>query len=330
MRSSAEIKAEIDALTAQMADGIPYGDSAARNVGIYDHILSGDHSGIDAYNRAVEQAVQNKLQRELTASENEKNRANALKIAELGKAEAAAERQQKADELKALKLAQARPEYMKLQKQMLDAVDNGNLEEAAIYKEQMAALEAEHGVSFGKDAQALIDARQAGNETKKKKDFIAQVLASDSPSDEDLDEAMANAKGLEDTSSVTKLTNKSNSLNLGKADAAMAAAIAAGDPDAIEAAASAYDELNKIKGYEGKKSNEARTKATKIRKNRAWVNKGRKTLDTVTIHDIMASEANNTTQGKVIKDGYTFEYKWLPGNKASITWNGKTKLFDLL
>lgn len=330
MRSSAEIKAEIDALSAQMANGIPYGDSAARNVGIYDHILSGDHSGIDAYNRAVEQAVQNKLQRELTASENEKNRANALKIAELGKAEAAAERQQKADELKALKLAQARPEYMKLQKQMLDAVDNGNLEEAAIYKEQMAALEAEHGVSFGKDAQALIDARQAGNETKKKKDFVAQVLASDSPSDEDLDEAMANAKGLEDTSSVTKLTNKRNSLDLGKADAAMAAAIAAGDPDAIEAAAASYDELNKIKGYEGKKSNEARTKATKIRKNRAWVNKGRKTLDTVTIHDIMASEANNTTQGKVIKDGYTFEYKWLPGNKASITWNGKTKLFDLL
>ena len=330
MRSSAEIKAEIDALTAQMADGIPYGDSAARNVGIYDHILSGDHSGIDAYNRAVEQAVQNKLQRELTASENEKNRENALKIAELGKAEAAAERQQKADELKALKLAQARPEYMKLQKQMLDAVDNGNLEEAEIYKEQMAALEAEHGVSFGKDAQALIDARQAGNATKKKKDFIAQVLASDSPSDDDLDEAMENAKGLNDTSSVTKLTNKRNSIDLGKADAALAAAIAAGDPDAIEAAAVAYDELNQIKGYEGKKSNEARTKATKIRKNRAWVAKGRKTLDTVTIHDIMASEANNTTQGKVIKDGYTFEYKWLPDNKASITWNGKTRVFNAL
>lgn len=330
MRSSAEIKAEIDALTAQMADGIPYGDSAARNVGIYDHILSGDHSGIDAYNRAVEQAVQNKLQRELTASENEKNRANALKIAEIGKAEAAAERQQKADELKALKLAQARPDYMKLQKQMLDAVDAGNLEEAEIYKEQMAALEAEHGVSFGKDADKLIAARQAGNATKKKRDFVAQVLASDSPSDEDLDEAMENAKGLEDTSSVTKLTNKRNSLNLGKADAALAAAIAAGDPDAIEAAASAYDELNQIKGYEGKKSNEARTKATTIRKNRVWVKNGHKALDTVTIHDILTADSQQQTKGKVQKGGYTFEYKWLPNDQASITWKGKTRKFDLL
>lgn len=330
MRSSAEIKAEIDALSAQMANGIPYENSAAHNVGVYDHILSGDHSGIDAYNRAVEQAIQNKLQRELTASEGDKNRENAFKIAEMSKLQAAEERQQKADELKALKLAQARPEYMKLQKQMLDAVDNGNLEEAEIYKEQMAALEQEHGMNFGSDADKLIAARQAGNETKKQKDFVAQVLASDSPSDDDFDEAMGYANGLKDTSSVTKLTNKRNSLNLGKADAALAAAIAAGDPDAIEAAAAAYDELNQIKGYEGKKTSEARTKATKIRKNRAWLNKGRKTLDTVTIHDILAAEQNNTTQGKVIKDGYTYEYKWLPGDKASITWNGKTRVFDAL
>lgn len=166
MRSSAEIKAEIDALSAQMADGIPYGDSAARNVGIYDHILSGDHSGIDAYNRAVEQAVQNKLQRELTASENEKNRANALKIAEIGKAEAAAERQQKADELKSLKAAQARPQYLEFQKKMLAAVDSGDLDEAAVYKAEMEALEAEHGMKFGGDAQSMIDAREAAKVRK--------------------------------------------------------------------------------------------------------------------------------------------------------------------
>jgi hypothetical protein len=166
MRSSAEIKAEIDALSAQIANGIPYEYSAAHNVGVYDHILTGDRSGIDAYNRAVEQAVQNKIQRELTASENEKNRANALKIAEIGKAEADAERKRKADELKALKLAQARPEYMELQNKMLKAVDDGNLDEAAIYKSKMEALEAEHGVQFGEDAQDLIDARQAAKQRK--------------------------------------------------------------------------------------------------------------------------------------------------------------------
>lgn len=166
MRSSAEIKAEIDALSAQIANGIPYEDSAAHNVGVYDHVLTGDRSGIDAYNRAVEQAVQNKIQRKLTASENEKNRANALKIAEIGKAEADAERQRKADELKALKLAQARPEYMELENKMLKAVDEGNMDEAAVYKSKMEALEAEHGANFGEDAQALIDARQAAKQRK--------------------------------------------------------------------------------------------------------------------------------------------------------------------
>lgn len=170
MRSSAEIKAEIDALTAQMADGIPYGDSAARNVGIYDHILSGDHSGIDAYNRAVEQAVQNKLQRELTASENEKNRENALKIAELGKAEAAAERQQKADEIKRLELAEARPQYLEFQKKMLEAADNGDLEEAKVQKANIEFLEAKHGMKFGDDAQSMIDARIKAKQRKAEKE----------------------------------------------------------------------------------------------------------------------------------------------------------------
>lgn len=166
MRSSAEIKAEIDALTAQMADGIPYANSEAHNVGVYDHILSGDHSGIDAYNRAVEQAIQNKLQRELTASENEKNRANALKIAELGKAEAAAERQQKADEIKRLELAEARPQYLEFQKKMLEAADNGDLEEAKVQKANIEYLEAKHGMKFGDDAQEMIDARVKAKERK--------------------------------------------------------------------------------------------------------------------------------------------------------------------
>lgn len=169
MRSSAEIAEEIRQLEAQIASGMPYGNSAAHNVAVFDHVYSGDRSGVDAFERAVEQAMQNKLQRELTASENQKNRENALRIAEMGKAEAAAERQQKADELKALKLAQARPEYMKLQKAMLDAVDAGNMDEAAIIKSQIDALEVEHGVHFGADSQGLIDAREQARIARQEK-----------------------------------------------------------------------------------------------------------------------------------------------------------------
>ena len=93
MRSSSEIAAEINALKAQIASGMPYGNSEAHNAAVFDHVYSGDRSGVDAFQRAIEQAMQNKLQRELTASENEQNRQNALKIAEMGK-ESAAEDQE--------------------------------------------------------------------------------------------------------------------------------------------------------------------------------------------------------------------------------------------
>lgn len=93
MRSSSEIAEEINALKAQIASGLPYGNSAAHNAAVFDHVYSGDRSGVDAFQRAIEQAMQNKLQRELTASENEQNRQNALKIAKLGK-ESAAEEQE--------------------------------------------------------------------------------------------------------------------------------------------------------------------------------------------------------------------------------------------
>lgn len=93
MRSSAEIAEEIRQLEAQIASGMPYGNSAAHNVAVFDHVYSGDRSGVDAFQRAIEQAMQNKLQRELTEREGEANRQNALKIAQLGK-ESAAEDQE--------------------------------------------------------------------------------------------------------------------------------------------------------------------------------------------------------------------------------------------
>lgn len=174
MRSSSEIAAEINALKAQIASGMPYGNSEAHNAAVFDHVYSGDRSGVDAFQRAIEQAIQNKMQRELTASENQKNRENALKIAEMGKAEAAAERQQKADELKALKLAQARPEYMKLQKAMLDAVDAGKFDEAAIYQEQLNALNAEHGFGVSKDVDKL---KQGWEDARAKAEKDAEIEA---------------------------------------------------------------------------------------------------------------------------------------------------------
>lgn len=169
-KSSAEIAQEIEALKQQMANGVPYENSPAYRAARFDWILEGKRDGLDAYQRAVDQAMQNKLQRELTASEGAANRENALKIAEMGKLQAVAERKAKEDEIKALKAAQARPNYLEYQKKMLEAVDSGDLEEAEVQKANMAALEAEHGMKFGGDAQAMIDARVAAKARKKAKE----------------------------------------------------------------------------------------------------------------------------------------------------------------
>lgn len=178
MRSSSEIAAEINALKAQIASGLPYGNSEAHNAAVFDHVYSGDRSGVDAFQRAIEQAIQNKMQRELTEREGEANRQNALKIAEIGKAEAVAERKQKADELKALKLAQARPEYMKIQKAMLDAVDAGKFDEAAIYQEQLNALNAEHGIGVSKNVETLKQGwKDAREKASQKRLNVANFLA---------------------------------------------------------------------------------------------------------------------------------------------------------
>lgn len=168
-KSSAEIAAEIEQLKQQMADGIPYENSHAYRAARFDWLLNGKRDGLDAYQRSVDQAMQNKLQREATAAEGAANRANAMAIAQIGKEQAAAERKAKEDEIKSLKAAQARPNYLEYQKKMLEAVDNGSLDEAAIYKADMEALEAEHGTKFGGDAQAMIDARVAAKAEKDKK-----------------------------------------------------------------------------------------------------------------------------------------------------------------
>lgn len=147
MRSSSEIAAEIRALKAQMADGMPYGNSAAHNAAVFDHVFSGDHSGIDQYNRAVEQAIQNKLQREATAKQNDLQRAAMLEIARMNKAEAKAEQAKRDEFHKAVRAAQAREQYAKNLSAYNEAQTNAEKQQ---YKLANEALEKEFGAgTFG-------------------------------------------------------------------------------------------------------------------------------------------------------------------------------------
>lgn len=60
-----------------------------------------------------------------------------------------------------VRLAQARPEYAKTQKAMLDAVDNGDMETADILQKQLQAYETEFGAdTFGQDSASILEARK--------------------------------------------------------------------------------------------------------------------------------------------------------------------------
>jgi len=180
-RSIEEIDAELAEVDRQIAMRNALGYKMARTKAILDH----DTSGLDRVYAALNAAEQNRIAREaqqafqageaektraFQGEQNDLNRKNTLDIALMNKQEAAAERARKEAETRALKMEQARPEYLKIQNKMLEAVDAGNLDEAAILKSQMEALEAEHGARFGSDAQGLIDAREKAIRAKSERE----------------------------------------------------------------------------------------------------------------------------------------------------------------
>lgn len=62
---------------------------------------------------------------------------------------------------RAVRIAQARPEYAKIQKSMLDAVDAGDMETADIMQKQLQAYETEFGAdTFGQDAASILESRK--------------------------------------------------------------------------------------------------------------------------------------------------------------------------
>lgn len=69
---------------------------------------------------------------------------------------------------RAVRLAQARPEYAKTQKAMNDAIDAGDYETAEMYKKTLQAYETEFGAdAFGDDAATVLEARKKTAEAKR-------------------------------------------------------------------------------------------------------------------------------------------------------------------
>lgn len=78
---------------------------------------------------------------------------------------------------RAVRIAQARPEYAKTQKAMLDAVDAGDMETADILQKSLQAYETEFGAdTFGQDSASVLAARQ---ESARKAQNLAMEEAAD-------------------------------------------------------------------------------------------------------------------------------------------------------
>lgn len=78
----------------------------------------------------------------------------------------------------AVRLAQARPEYSKVQKAMFDAIDAGDYETADIMKKQLQAYETEFGSdAFGGSAESIAEARKKSAEVAAAKKAEEERLA---------------------------------------------------------------------------------------------------------------------------------------------------------
>lgn len=330
MRSLQEIDAEIAAVKARMAkraEGLPVRDTPEYRAARFDYIVDGNRQGLDLYQNSLQSAMQNKLQRDLTMSENEKNRQNALEIAKLGK-EASSETDRinwvkttsdaeatLAAVRKQAKEGLASPEDVKR------AENNVNAQYAlGVSKKWMEPVTSEPK----KEPEPEFDPTVLRNE-------IQAVLDNDEATDEEIAAAYEKNKKLDSFSMQSKLDEKSRGNEKKKAKAAyeaadneLEAARATKDPDKIDSAIANYEKHKDVEGYKGDKAEKARKESAQIRKNNANIAKGKKVLKTVTYEDVLAADADKSTKGTVNKGGFDFKYKWLPNDTAAVTFSGVT------
>lgn len=332
MRSLQEIDAEIAAVKARMAqraEGLPVRSTPEYRAARFDYIVDGNRQGLDLYQNSLQNAMQQKLQRELTASENEKNRQNAMAIAKLGK-ESATE----TDRINWVKnTSDAEATLAAVRKQAKEG-----LASPEDVKRAENAVNAQYALGVSKKWMEPVKS-ETKTEPEPKPEFdptvlrneIQAVLDNDEATDEEIAAAYEKNKKLDSFSMQSKLDEKSRGNEKKKAKAAYEAstnaldeALATKDPDKIDAAIAEYEKHKDVEGYKGDKAENARKESAKIRKNNANRAKGRKVLKTVTYEDVLEADADKSTKGTVNKEGFDFKYKWLPNDTAAVTYDGVT------
>lgn len=123
-------------------DSLPYIEDPMYRAAREEYIRTGNSQPITSYMLQKETAKAIALEEKKAAEE--KARTNAFH--------------------KSVRLSQARPEYIKIQKAMNDAIDERDYETAEMYKKTLQAYETEFGNVFGDDAATVLEARKKAKE----------------------------------------------------------------------------------------------------------------------------------------------------------------------
>ena len=271
MRSIAEIDAEIAEVQKRIAarnEGNPQRNSPEYRAARFDYIVDGDRSGLDAYQNALNAAIQNKLNRE----EQEKLVKLNKKIAdEEDEVSWRKDMTNARSDLADVRRRIAQGDKGTTQKDLEDAVANYNFHAERGAKRKYKNVPSLETVVQKTEQQNIngspFDMRQFVRTVAGKESATIDELKQTLPIIEYLKAQKADMSN-EEATIADRISKIEGPQAMDASLKSLQDALAGGDPDAIDAAADAYDKHKNVQGYEGKHSTEARKKAGGIREDR--------------------------------------------------------------
>lgn len=271
MRSIEEIDADIAEVQKRIAarnEGTPQRNSPEYRAARFDYIVDGDRSGLDAYQNALNSAIQNKLNREEQEKLVKLNKKIADEDDEISwRRDMTNARSDLADVRRRI----AQGDKGTTQKDLEDAVANYNFHAELGARKKYKNVPSLETVVQKTEQQSIdgspFDMRQ----------FVRTVAGKESATIDELKQALPIIEYLkaqkadmsnEEATIADRISKIEGPQAMDTSLKSLQEALAGGDPDAIDAAADAYDKHKSVQGYEGKHSTEARKKAGGIREDR--------------------------------------------------------------
>lgn len=333
MRSIAEIDADIAEVQKRIAarnEGTPLRNSPEYRAARFDYIVDGDRSGLDAYQNALNAAIQNKLSRD--AQE---------RMLKLGK-----EQTNEEDEIAWRKdMTNARSDLADVrrriaqgdkgttQKDLEDAVANFN------FHAQRGAKKNYKGVPALEEVVQKTEQQNIDGSPFDMRQFVKTVAGKESATIDELKQTLPiieylKAQKADMSNEEAAITDRISKIEGPQAmDTSLKSlqeALASGDADKIDAAADDYDKHKSVTGYEGKNSTEARKKAQGIRNAAAEAKNLAEAAKLVTLGELRAaaykqrnekSDANRYVTKKYKGKEYKIKYKFDENDNASVFYN---------